>query len=96
MAKRLIILAVLLLIPGVLFAASGPAPAAPTASGFMAWLNGQSQAPSLAASCGSDFCTQQQRSQCEQSCHTPVHVGLQCCTSTCTTICNCGSRPIGC
>jgi hypothetical protein len=111
MAKRLTILAILLLVPCALFAspATPPAPissagacptaAAPTASAavdFATWLKNQDQAPRAAASCGSNFCTTQQRTQCNQQCGTRPHVGLQCCTSSCTTICNCGSVPIGC
>jgi len=110
MAKRLTILALLLLVPCALFAspAAPPAPvssagagptAAPAASAvvdFATWLKNQDPAPRATASCGTNFCTQQQRDQCNQQCGTHPHVGLQCCTSTCTTICNCGSRPIGC
>jgi hypothetical protein len=107
MAKRLTILAVLLLVPYALFAspattpapnssvAACPAAAAPAAVDFGTWLKNQDQAPKAAASCGPNFCTQQQKTQCNQQCGTRFHVGLQCC-SNCTTICNCGSRPINC
>ena len=108
MTKRLIFVAILLLIPAWAFAATpapvSPAaaagltvPAAPTAAPTLelpAWLTSPGQ-PQAASNCGPNFCTQAQRTQCAQSCGHPPFVGLQCC-SNCTTICNCGSRPIGC
>lgn len=53
-----------------------------------------------AASCGSNFCTTAQRTACSQQCLSHGHhgpfVGLECCTDTCTTLCICGSVPVGC
>jgi hypothetical protein len=112
MTQRLIFLAVLFLIPAWAFAATpGPAaaspspavagwltaPASPTVSPALdlpAWLAGSGE-PQAASSCGPNFCTQAQKTQCAQSCRHAPFVGLQCC-SDCTTICNCGSVPIGC
>lgn len=114
MAKRTMILAVLLLIPGALFVLSAdPATSAPATSvaaaavavppastgpalDFAAWLNNQGQTPKPASGCGPNFCTQQQRTQCAQSCLHHPFVGLECCTDTCTSFCNCGSVPTGC
>jgi len=88
-------------------AASGPPSTAPgsaakavlpTSAGpaldFTAWLNHQTPRP--ASSCGPNFCTQQQRTQCAQSCHHVPFVGLECCEDSCTSFCNCGSVPTGC
>lgn len=112
MTKRLIVLAVLFLIPAWAFAATpGPVAASPppAAAGWLAaptspaaspaldlpaWLAGAGE-PQAASSCGPNFCTQAQKTQCAQSCRHAPFVGLQCC-SDCTTICNCGSVPIGC
>jgi hypothetical protein len=87
---------------------AAPAPAVasaavPSLPAFLASLGNPSTAPTapleLAANaCGSNFCTQSQRNACTQQClqhHHGTFVGLQCC-SDCTTICNCGSVPIGC
>jgi hypothetical protein len=49
-----------------------------------------------AASCGANFCTQAQKTQCAQSCRRHPFVGLECCFDTCTSFCNCGSVPTGC
>ncbi|HZF09077.1 MAG TPA: hypothetical protein VFE33_09830 [Thermoanaerobaculia bacterium] len=111
MTKRLIFLAVLFLIPAWAFAATpggsaataplpaawlavSAAPAAAPALDLPAWLASPDQ-PQAASSCGPNFCTQAQRTQCAQTCHHAPFVGLQCC-SNCTTICNCGSVPIEC
>lgn len=59
---------------------------------------GPAARPASASGCGPDFCTDAQRTACDNFCsshHHPFFVGLQCCTSNCTTICNCGSVPIG-
>lgn len=57
-------------------------------------------AATAASSCGSNFCTTAQRSACTQQClshgHHGTFVGLECCTDTCTTLCICGSVPVGC
>ena len=56
-------------------------------------------AAKAAASCGSNFCTTAQRDACNQQClqhHHGPFVGLECCTDTCTTLCICGSVPVGC
>jgi hypothetical protein len=52
-----------------------------------------------ANSCGSNFCSDAERTACDQTClshHHGTFVGLQCCTATCQTFCICGSVPIGC
>jgi len=54
------------------------------------------QAMTPASSCGSNFCTQAQMTQCAQSCRHHPFVGLECCADTCTSFCNCGSVPTGC
>ncbi len=49
--------------------------------------------------CGPDFCTAAQRTACDNQCEQQGHgpfVGLECCTSSCQTLCICGSRPVGC
>ncbi len=90
---------------------AAPAPAVasavvPSLPAFLASLGNPPTAPTaptapleLAANaCGSNFCTQSQRNACNQQClqhHHGTFVGLECC-SNCTTICNCGSVPIGC
>jgi len=109
MIKRTTILALLLLSFGASFAfasepaASGPTSTAPSSAAkasagpaldFTAWLNHQTPRP--ASSCGPNFCTQQQRTQCAQSCHHVPFVGLECCEDSCTSFCNCGSVPTGC
>jgi hypothetical protein len=63
---------------------------------FAAWLKDQGQTPIPVSGCGPNFCTQQQRTQCAQSCLHHPFVGLECCTDTCTSFCNCGSVPTGC
>jgi len=108
--RILLLTAVLLVIP-VLASAASPAaptaesggasvvpPAVPSLDLFLGSLNGV-PAPVNRSGCGSNFCTQAQRNACTQQClshHGGSFVGLQCCTSTCTTICNCGSVPIEC
>jgi hypothetical protein len=98
MAKRTMILAVLLLIPGAAPASSVAAVTTGTgpALDFAAWLNNQGQIPKPASGCGPNFCTQQQKTQCAQSCIHHPFVGLECCQDTCTSFCNCGSVPTGC
>lgn len=49
--------------------------------------------------CGPDFCTAAQRTACDNQCEQDHHgpfVGLECCTSSCQTLCICGSVPVGC
>ena len=47
-----------------------------------------------AAACPSNFCTSAQRIACAQTCH--FHgIGLWCDSSTCTSLCICGSVPPG-
>lgn len=51
------------------------------------------------SSCGPNFCTAAQRTQCDNQCLQEGHgtfVGLECCTDSCQTLCVCGSRPIAC
>jgi len=48
-----------------------------------------------ASSCGPNFCTQAQQTQCAQSCRHHPFVGLECDFTTCTSFCNCGSVPTG-
>jgi len=76
-------------------------PAVPSLDGFLASLDSSAPAPVFLAtnSCGSNFCTQAQRDACTQQClshHAGTFVGLECCTSSCTTLCICGSRPVAC
>jgi hypothetical protein len=80
--------------PAAALLAVPAAPAAVSALDLPAWLASPGQ-PQAASSCGPNFCTQAQRTQCAQTCHHAPFVGLQCC-SNCTTICNCGSVPIEC
>lgn len=79
-------------------AVAAPAAPAPALGDFLASLAQPAPQPA-AASCGTSFCTQAERDACNQQClkhgHT-VFVGLECCSSTCTTLCICGSRPIDC
>jgi hypothetical protein len=54
---------------------------------------------SAASSCGPNFCTTAERTACNQTCFAHHHfpfVGLECCTATCQSFCNCGSVPTGC
>jgi len=104
----LLAFAILLTIPALALAAAAPAqspaasvaPAVQTASppalgAFLASLDHPGAVP--AASCGSNFCTQAQRDACNQQCQGHhLFVGLECCSNTCTTLCICGSRPVGC
>ncbi len=77
-------------------AAGAPASTAPALGDFLASL-GRPAGAQVAASCGTSFCTQAQRDACNKQCQGhKVFVGLECCSSTCTTYCICGSRPIAC
>jgi hypothetical protein len=77
-------------------AAGAPASSAPALGDFLASL-GRPAGAQAAASCGTSFCTQAQRDACNKQCQGhKVFVGLECCSSTCTTYCICGSRPIAC
>ena len=52
-----------------------------------------------ASSCGPSFCTAAERTQCANTCLKQGHgtfVGLECCPSSCKTLCICGSRPVAC
>jgi hypothetical protein len=52
-----------------------------------------------ASSCGPNFCSQAERDACTQQClnhHHGPFVGLECCSDSCTTLCICGSVPVGC
>ncbi|MBW8875526.1 MAG: hypothetical protein JF614_11235 [Acidobacteria bacterium] len=74
--------------------------AVPSLDAFLSALNNPAGAPvnKAANSCGPNFCTQAQRTACAQQCaghHGGGSVGLQCC-SDCTTLCICGSVPVGC
>jgi hypothetical protein len=62
-----------------------PAPA----TDFAQWHESKGLTP--APSCGPNFCTQAQKTQCAQSCRHHPFVGLECCEATCTSFCNCGS-----
>ena len=109
--RILLVAAVLFVIPALSSAASPPvrsqtpevtsvrAPAVPSLDAFLGSLEGSAPSPVNLAGCGPDFCTQAQRNACTQQClqhHGGSFVGLQCCSSSCTTICNCGSVPIEC
>jgi hypothetical protein len=69
---------------------AGPAPATDLAEGP------QTRDLTPVSGCGANFCTQAQKTQCAQSCKRHPFVGLECCTDTCTSFCNCGSVPTGC
>ncbi|HSS50328.1 MAG TPA: hypothetical protein VLX28_15430 [Thermoanaerobaculia bacterium] len=47
-----------------------------------------------AAACPSNFCTSAQRLACAQTCHFKG-IGLWCDSTTCTSLCICGSVPPG-
>ncbi|MFY9821374.1 MAG: hypothetical protein WAM82_08330 [Thermoanaerobaculia bacterium] len=47
-----------------------------------------------AAACGSNFCTSAQKLACAQTCHFRG-IGLWCDSTTCTSLCICGSVPPG-
>ena len=66
-------------------------------SGFYEWFRQllKHQEKKTTSSCGPNFCTQAQRTQCAQSCRHAPFVGLECCADTCTSFCNCGSVPTG-
>jgi hypothetical protein len=110
--RILVIATLLLAVPALASAASlTPQPAAagvsqaalaavPTLDAFLSSLKNPGTAPGTkaASSCGSNFCTQAQRDACNQQClahHHGTFVGLECC-SDCTTLCICGSVPVGC
>jgi hypothetical protein len=104
-ARFLLIVLALLMIPIAASAAPPPAPAsavtAPTLDAFLTSLQtpGTPPAAKAAASCGANFCTTAQRTACNQQCFAHHHgpfVGLECCTGSCTTLCICGSVPVGC
>ncbi len=104
-ARFLLIVLALLMIPIAAAAAPPPAPAsavtAPTLDTFLTSLQSPDAPPTAkaAASCGANFCTTAQRTACSQQCLSHHHgpfVGLECCTGSCTTLCICGSVPVGC
>jgi len=82
-------------IPAVTAAPAVHAAGAPALDAFLASLDHPGAVP--LSSCGPNFCTQAERDACNQQCqrHGPF-VGLECCSNTCTTLCICGSRPVGC
>ena len=63
------------------------------ALGFAQWF--ATKGKTATSSCGPNFCTQAQRTQCARSCRHAPFVGLECCEATCTSFCNCGSVPTG-
>jgi len=102
----LLLLCFAVLVPFLTFGMDHSAPSAksqPTVSApklslstlldFSRWLEAK-QKPS-SSSCGANFCTQAQQTQCAQSCRHHPFVGLECCEATCTSFCNCGSVPTG-
>jgi hypothetical protein len=105
-ARLLVLALALLMIPLAASAAPPPAPAsavtAPSLDAFLSSLQTPDTPPAAkaTASCGSNFCTQAQRDACTQQCLSHPHhgpfVGLECCTGSCTTLCICGSVPVGC
>lgn len=103
---RLLVLAIALLTISLAASAAPPAAAAsmttPTLDAFLSSLQkpGTPPAAKAGASCGTNFCTTAQRDACTQQCLSQPHhgsfVGLECCASSCTTLCICGSVPVGC
>lgn len=74
---------------------------APSLDAFLATLGDPAATPvnKAASSCGSNFCTQAQRTACSQQClqhHAGPFVCLECCSDSCTTLCICGSVPVRC
>jgi len=99
-ARFLLIVLALLMIPIAASAAPASAVTAPTLDAFLSSLNHTAAPLAKAAnSCGSNFCTTAERTACSQQCLSHHHgpfVGLECCTGSCTTLCICGSVPVGC
>jgi hypothetical protein len=67
---------------------------APALQDFAQWY--ESKLSPTSSGCGPNFCTQAQRTACAKHCRHAPFVGLECCTDTCTSFCNCGSVPTGC
>lgn len=61
---------------------------------FSRWY--ESKQSTTSSGCGPNFCTQAERTQCAKRCRHAPFVGLECCSDTCTSFCNCGSVPTGC
>lgn len=71
-----------------------PVSCAVTAAALDPGAGGEAMTP--VSTCGANFCTQAQKTQCASSCRRHPFVGLECCFDTCTSFCNCGSVPTGC
>jgi len=98
MKKRVfLILFLMVLVPlaGVAVARSTPAAEVQSCATVAAQPDASGHKLTPASTCGPNFCTQAQKTQCAQSCRRHPFVGLECCESTCTSFCNCGSVPTG-